>query len=160
MNTIPSTAYVEPLRKTIRVQATPQRAFEVFTAGMGRWWIPEHSINPSRSPQVAVVMEPRVGGRWHERNADGSECDWGRVLAWEPPHRVVLAWQISAQWTFDPALLTEVEVRFAAVGDGATEVTLEHRKLEAFGESAAAMRKVFESAGGWQTLLERFAAAM
>jgi uncharacterized protein YndB with AHSA1/START domain len=157
MNGTTTTAYVEPVRKTIRVQATPARAFEVFTAGMSRWWMSSHSISPTKTPIAAVVIEPRVGGRWYERGTDGSECDWGRVLAWEPPTRLVLAWQIDAQWRFDPALLTEVEVRFDAQASGATEVNLEHRRLERYGDAVAGVRAALASPGGWGGLLEQYA---
>jgi uncharacterized protein YndB with AHSA1/START domain len=157
MNALAAAAYVEPVRKTIDVQATPARAFEVFAAGMTRWWLPTHTINPTKSPIAQIVMEPRSGGRWYERGADGSECDWGRVLVWEPPTRLVLAWQIDAQWTFNPAVQTEVEVRFDAHAEGMTKVTLEHRHLERLGDAAAEMRAAFASPGGWSTLLERFA---
>jgi uncharacterized protein YndB with AHSA1/START domain len=159
MNGSTTTAYVEPVRKTIRVQATLARAFEIFTAGMSRWWMPTHSISPTKTPIAAVVIEPRVGGRWYERGTDGSECDWGRVLVWEPPTRLVLAWQIDAQWNFDPALLTEVEVRFDAQASGATEVNLEHRQLERYGDAVAGVRAALASPGGWSGLLERYATA-
>jgi len=157
MNAPTAHLYIEPVRKTIRVQAPAARAFEVFTAGMFRWWPATHSINPTKAPIAEIVMEPRTGGRWYERGADGSECDWGRVLQWEPPRRVVLAWQIDAAWKFDPALLTEVEIRFEAQGAGVTEVSLEHRKLEALGETAEGMRAMVDSASGWSELLERYA---
>src|SRR5262249_51193034 len=137
MNSTVTAPYVEPVVKTMRVRATPEHAFEVFTVRMGRWWMPTHSINPSGSPQADVVIEPRAGGRWYERGSDGSECDWGRVVDWQPPHRVLLAWQISAKWQHDPELYTEVEVRFQSVGGGETEVRLEHRLLENYGEAAA-----------------------
>jgi uncharacterized protein YndB with AHSA1/START domain len=143
-----------PVRKSIRVKAPPAKAFEVFTAGMGRWWIKTHSINAS--PLKDVIMEPRAGGRWFERGEDGSECPWGRVIAWEPPSRVLLAWQIGGDWKFDPDLVTEVEVRFTPEGDG-TRVDLEHRDIERFGDRADAVRAAFESAEGWGGLLERFA---
>ena len=159
MNAPTAPLYIEPVRKTIRVQAPAARAFEIFTAGMFRWWPATHSINPTKAPIAEIVMEPRSGGRWYERGADGSECDWGRVLLWEPPLRVVLAWQIDAAWKFDPALLTEVEIRFEAQGAGATEVRLEHRKLEALGETAAGTRAIIDSASGWSGLLERYATA-
>src|SRR4051812_44746439 len=94
-----------PVRKSIRVKASPEKAFEVFTAGMSRWWPGSHSIN--QSPLKSVTIEPRVGGRWFERGEDGSECEWGRVLAWEPPVQLVLAWQVDGQWRFDPNLVTE-----------------------------------------------------
>jgi uncharacterized protein YndB with AHSA1/START domain len=157
MNAPTAQLYIEPVRKTIRVQAPAARAFEVFTAGMFRWWPATHSINPTKAAIAEIVMEPRSGGRWYERGADGSECEWGRVLLWEPPRRVVLAWQIDAAWKFDPALLTEVEIRFKAQGSDATEVSLEHRKLEALGETAAGVRAIVDSASGWSGLLERYA---
>lgn len=90
---------VAPVRKSILVKAPAGRAFEVFARRMGSWWPKSHSIGTS--PQADVVIEPRAGGRWYERGADGSECDWGRVLAWEPPARLLLAWQLDATWTFD-----------------------------------------------------------
>ena len=160
MNSPLSSAYVEPVRKTLRVRATPGRAFHVFTEGMGKWWLPTHTINPAKSPIAAVVIEPRVGGRWYERGEDGSECDWGRVLAWEPPSRLLLAWQIDATWRFDPTLLTEVDIRFDACPGGEVEVNLEHRRLEAYGEAAAALRTALAAPGGWGGLLDRYVAAL
>jgi uncharacterized protein YndB with AHSA1/START domain len=146
-----------PVRKTLQVKAGQARAFEVFTTGMGRWWPPSHSIG--KSPQKDAVMEPRAGGRWFERGEDGTECDWGRVLVWEPPSRVVLAWQISAEWKFDPGLQTEVEVRFIAEGPKLTRVEFEHRNLERYGDKAEAVRKSISSDGGWPGLLAAYAAA-
>jgi uncharacterized protein YndB with AHSA1/START domain len=144
------------VRQSIVVQAPQERAFAVFTEGMGSWWpLDSHVIG--EKPVADAVMEPRAGGRWFERSQSGSECDWGRVLAWEPPHRVVLAWEISPDWRYDPDIHTEVEVRFHAEGDGRTRVELEHRGLESFGERAQEMRGVFDSDGGWRMLLGRFA---
>lgn len=145
-----------PVRKSVYVNADPTRAFEVFTAGFNRWWPRSHSIG--RSPMASAVIEPEVGGRWYERGEDGSECQWGEVLVWEPPTRLVLAWQINAQWTYDQDLVTEVEVRFTTDGAG-TRVDLEHRHLERFGEAADGVRAQFDSEGGWTGLLEKFAAA-
>jgi uncharacterized protein YndB with AHSA1/START domain len=139
------------------VDAAPQRAFELFTTTMGRWWPRTHSIN--KSPIADVVIEGRTGGRWYERGEDGSECSWGKVLAWEPPSRLVLAWQISGQWQYDPQLLTEVEVRFVPEGSSGTRVELEHRNLERYGEAAESVRDMFESPGGWSGVLESFAAS-
>jgi uncharacterized protein YndB with AHSA1/START domain len=150
------TGTIASVRKTIRVPAPPTRAFEIFTAGMSRWWIKAHSINKSKSPIKDVVMEGRVGGRWFERGADGSECQWGKVLAWEPPGRLLLGWQITEKWQFDPDFLTEVEVRFIADGKG-TLVELEHRNLDRFGAAVEEMSKAFDSPGGWIGLLENFA---
>jgi uncharacterized protein YndB with AHSA1/START domain len=144
-----------PVRRSIKVNAAPQKVFDVFTAGMGRWWRKDHSINP-KSPQQDVIVEPRVGGRWYERGEDGSECEWGRVLIWEPPSRVVLAWQINGYWQYDRNFETEVEVRFIPDGSG-TRVELEHRNLERFGEKAAEVRAAFDSPEGWGAGLEQFA---
>lgn len=149
------------VRRSVVVETSPERAFFVFTQGMTSWWpIDSHSIGDR--PMAEAVIEPRTGGRWYERADDGTECEWGRVLAWEPPGRVVLAWQISADWKADPEIHTEVEVRFTPEETGPvtrTRVDLEHRGLESFGERAEQMRAIFGSDGGWNGLLQRFAAA-
>lgn len=145
------TVSVAPVRKKVRVDVTPERAFEIFTAGMTRWWSKQYSINSS--PIRDIVIEPRANGRWFERGEDGSECQWGRVLAWQPPSRVVLAWQITPSFSYDPDLLTELDVRFIAEGGG-TRVELEHR-LDGYGAAAGEMFKIFD--GGWPGLLEGFA---
>jgi uncharacterized protein YndB with AHSA1/START domain len=151
-----STTILSPVRKQIRVNATPARAFDVFTAGMRRWWRADYSLNQSAIKDI--VIEHRAGGRWFERGEDGSECQWGKVLAWEPPSRLLLAWQITAEWQFDPDLLTELEVRFTAEGAG-TLVELEHR-LDGYGAAAARMREVFDGPEAWTSLLESFAKVM
>ena len=146
------------VRQSIVVQAPQERAFAVFTEGMSSWWpLDTHVIG--HKPVADAVMEPRAGGRWFERAENGSECEWGRVLAWEPPDRVVLAWEISPDWRYDPDIHTEVEVRFHAEDEGRTRVELEHRGLESFGERAEEMRGIFGSEGGWPGLLGRFAQA-
>jgi uncharacterized protein YndB with AHSA1/START domain len=144
-----------PVRKSIEVRAAPARAFRFFTARIGQWWPPSHSI--LGVPPQDVVIEPAVGGRWYERGRDGSECDWGRVLAWEPPHRLVLSWQIDGTWHYDPALVTEVEIRFIPAG-AATRVELEHRHLERFGDRAAATRDALDSPEGWEGIIRAYAA--
>lgn len=143
-----------PIRKSVYVAVSPARAFEVFTAGASRWWLKSHSISTTKSPIKDVVIEPRAGGRWFERGEDGSECPWGQVLAWEPPSRLLLGWQINAGFKYDPALMTEVEVRFTPEGSG-TLVELEHRHLERMGDRAPAMAEAFD--GGWAKLLASFA---
>ncbi|HVY18847.1 MAG TPA: SRPBCC family protein [Bauldia sp.] len=143
-----------PVRKSIHVRATPERAFRVFTAGMGRWWRPEHHIAPK--PFADVVMEPRTGGRWYERDAEGSECEWGKVLAWDPPQRVVLAWQLNSEWKYDAGFITELEINFTPE-DGGTRVVLEHRDLEKFGAKAAAVRASLDSIDGWNGALGFYA---
>ena len=150
-------ASAESLAVHKTVAASQAIAFDVFTARLASWWpMPSHHIGQAECTDVRI--EPRVGGRWYELGSDGSECDWGRVLAWEPPGRVVLAWQLSAQWAFDPSLHTEVEVRFVAVDAGHTRVDLEHRGLEAYGPEALAMRETFGSPNGWNGMLEHYAA--
>ena len=145
------------VKKSIHVAASPARAFEVFTKQMTSWWpLVSHKIGKVDAKEA--VVEPRVGGRWFERGVDGSECDWGKVLAWDPPSRLVLAWQISADWQFDAKLDTQVEVRFVADGAG-TRVELEHRLLENYGARAPEMKGIFDSAGGWTGLLGAFAKA-
>ena len=144
-----------PVRKSVTIAATPARAFEVFTAGFDRWWPRSHSIGDS--PLKTAVIEPRVGGRWYGLLENGSEAEWGDVLAWEPPHRVVLAWRIGSDWAYDADLLTEVEVTFRPEGER-TRVELEHRHLERMGEGAEGARTQFDSQGGWGALLQMFAA--
>ena len=143
---------IEAIRKTVWVDATAEDAFAVFTERIGRWW-PLMNYHIGRSAAETVIIEPHAGGRWYERGQDGSECQWGKVLVWEPPHRLVLAWQISAQWQFDPAVVTEIELRFVEEA-GCTRLDFEHRKLEALGAAAPVIRKGLN--GGWPTMLERF----
>lgn len=142
-----------PIRRSVEVKVPPARAFEIFTSGTSRWWLKTHTINATKSPIKDVVIEPRAGGRWFERGEDGSECDWGKVLAWEPPSRLLLAWQINADFKYDPSLLTEVEIRFTPAGSG-TLVELEHRLIERMGERAVGMHDAFTR--GWGLLLESF----
>jgi uncharacterized protein YndB with AHSA1/START domain len=149
---MPTVIEVAPVRKSIRVKATPERAFQAFTADMSRWWIKTHSIN--KSPIKDIVIEPRPGGRWFERGEDGSECDWGRVLSWEPPGRLLLACQLTPQWTFDPALITELELRFLPDGEG-TLIELEHR-LDGYGDAAEEMFKILDGPNAWAGLLQAF----
>jgi uncharacterized protein YndB with AHSA1/START domain len=144
-----------PVRKSIRVGAPRERAFEVFTAGIGRWWPKTHHIGAADLD--ALVIEPRQGGRWFERGVDGSECEVGKVLVWDPPARLVLAWQITPEWKYDPNLVTEVEVQFIAEAANATRVELEHRNLERMGDRADEMRQKIDSPEGWGGLLQLFA---
>jgi uncharacterized protein YndB with AHSA1/START domain len=140
------------IRKTITVAAPVDRAFEVFASRMGQWWHKEHSVAKGTT-QVDVVIEPRAGGRWYELGADGSEHPWGKVLAYDPPHRLVLAWQLNREFVYDPEFETTVEVTFEEQ-DGATLVTFEHRDLERMGADAV---ELFESMdGGWGMLLDLY----
>ena len=141
-----------PIRRTLRVKASREKAFDVFVAGMGGWWMKSHSL--LQSSQCDVVIEPREGGRWFEIGEDGSEQMWGKVLAWDAPERVMLAWQLNADWSYDPDFETTVEVRFTADGEH-TIVEFEHRDLERFGDRAEELRGGYESGmeGGWGELL-------
>jgi uncharacterized protein YndB with AHSA1/START domain len=145
-----------PIRKSVLVNAPRERAFEVFTAGIGRWWPKTHHIGAADLD--TLVIEPRQGGRWYERGTDGGECEIGKVLVWEPPARLVIAWQLTHDWKFDPNLITEVEVQFVAEGANSTRVELEHRNLERFGAQADAVRSIYDSPSGWPGLLQAFAA--
>jgi uncharacterized protein YndB with AHSA1/START domain len=143
-----------PVRKSIRVNATPDRAFDVFTSGIGRWWPKSHKIGQADLDRP--VIEPRAGGRWYELDVDGSECELGKVAVWEPPSRLILIWQLTPEFSFDPDLITEVEVTFTPDGDG-TVVDLEHRDLERMGDQAEAMAETVGGPGGWPALLQLFA---
>lgn len=150
------TTAADSVIKTVTVEAPRRRAFDVFTRGFADWW-PLEGHHIGEKDAETVVMEPRPGGRWFERAADGSECDWGHVIAFDPPERVLLAWQLNADFRYDPGLVTEVEVRFVEEGEGRTRVELEHRNLERFGERAEEVRSSIGSDGGWGSLLRMYA---
>lgn len=144
---------IAPIVKSVTVPLPPARAFDVFTRDIGRWWKP--GANIAKGDFTDIVFEPHAGGRWFERNAEGVETQWGIVLAFDPPHRLLLGWQLTAEFKFDPDFLTEVEVSFISQGDNETLVTLEHRHLERFGDSAP---KVAASVtDGWGTMVARYA---
>ena len=143
------------LRKTISVKAPPSHVFDVFVNRFDTWWPRTHHIG--KTPSFTTKLEPRQGGRWYEISEDGQECDWGRVLVWEPPNRLVLTWDITASWQYDPNVANEVEVLFHAEGDGQTRVELEHRKLENYGNDAMTMFGIFDSDDGWTSILRSLA---
>lgn len=139
------------VRKKIEVHAPREHTFQVFTERFDLWWPRSHHIG--KTDTFKAMLEPKLGGRWFEKGDDGSECDWGRVLAWEPPARLVLSWNINAQWQSDPSIANEVEVLFTQLGEHTTLVELEHRRLERYGDDALMMRNVFDSEGGWTGIL-------
>ncbi|HZR79561.1 MAG TPA: SRPBCC family protein [Candidatus Binatia bacterium] len=141
------------IRKQLTVEAPQERAFRVFTENMGAWWPKQHHIGAS--PLKACVIEPKPDGRWYEVGEDGSTCDWGKVIAWDPPRRLVLAWQLDAEFKYDPALVTEVEVSFTVLGPKRTRVDFEHRNLDRFGDAAERMQR--DLGGGWGQILESYA---
>jgi uncharacterized protein YndB with AHSA1/START domain len=156
--TKPDDVDLNRVRKVLRVQAPQAVAWRVFTEKMGSWW-PLASYKIGKANAVDAVVEPRVGGRWYERGDDGSTCDWGSVLVWEPPARLVLSWDITADWQYDPLLKTEIEVRFIADDEHSTRVELEHSRLDRYGARRDEMRHIFETGGDWGRLLAMFAAS-
>jgi uncharacterized protein YndB with AHSA1/START domain len=138
---------IQPVRRAVTVERPLEEAFRVFTEELASWWpVETHSI--AKEAVETVVMEGRVGGRLYERAGDGAECDWGRLLAWEPPHRVAFEWQITG-------VPTEVDVRFTPDGEH-TRVDLTHRGFERL-ENGAARRESYN--GGWVTVLGRYESA-
>ena len=146
------TIKLAPVQKTLVVKSDVERAFTAFTSRMGSWWPRSHST--ASSPLVDVIVEPRAGGRWYERGEDGSETEWGKVLQWEPPAKVVLAWQLDGSWKYNPACVTEVEINFTALGAQQTRVDLEHRHLERLGDNASAVRELLNS--GWGGIIDLY----
>ncbi|MDP9119895.1 MAG: SRPBCC family protein [Acidobacteriota bacterium] len=155
MNT---TIEVVPVRKSVTVKAGPERAFQVFTEGIDTWWPRAHHIG--KAPMKKVLLEGRAGGRCYTEQTDDTESDWGQVLVWEPPRRVVIAWQIGSQWQYEPdvAKSSEVEVRFTPEPGGGTRVDLEHRHFERLGGGGDGMRTAVDSPDGWSVSLQAFAA--
>jgi uncharacterized protein YndB with AHSA1/START domain len=145
------------VHSTIVVDAPIERAFSVFTEGIGTWFPPEYNL---LAVEIAErTFEPRAGGRIYDRGTDGSECSWGRVLEYEPPNRVLFSWDISPRWEIesDPEKTSEVDVRFIPEGDARTRVELEHRNLDRHGEGWEQTRASVASEGGWPGCLQRFA---
>jgi uncharacterized protein YndB with AHSA1/START domain len=142
------------------VDGTPERAFAAFTERMGDIKPKDHNL--LSAPIVETVFEPRVGGHIYDRAEDGSECRWARVLAFEPPHRVVFSWDIGPTWELeqDPGNASEVEVRFLADGSGRTRVELEHRHLDRHGPGWPAIHAGVDSDRGWPLYLQRLEAVL
>ncbi len=151
------TVPIAPVRKSVVVDATPDQAFEAFSARIDRWWPKTHGIGAA--PVRESVIEPYVGGRWYTRCEDGSDVTVGHVRAWEPGRRLVFSWEISADWKPDAraAFASEVQVTFTAQADGQTRVDLEHRDFERMdAPGGETMRNAVD--GGWPALLALFAA--
>jgi uncharacterized protein YndB with AHSA1/START domain len=146
-----------PVRRTITVAASQERAFQVFTEQFGTWWPKEYHIGEAE--MADFVLEPKVGGRWYEVGVDGKECDTGRVTAYQPPDRLTLAWHLDGDWQYDPdpAHASEVEVRFIAEGPERTRVELEHRGFDRHGDGAEGVWQSVSSPRGWTYCLELFA---
>jgi uncharacterized protein YndB with AHSA1/START domain len=149
---------IAPVNRSITVAVPIQRAWDVWTTGMSAWWPAENHIGSE--PFEDAVLEARVGGRWFERAADGTECDWGVVRLWEPPIRLIVTWQIDGEWRFDPdpGHASEIEVLFTPEGDDATRIDLEHRGFENIAAGAEQIAAAVGSANGWNGVLASFAA--
>jgi uncharacterized protein YndB with AHSA1/START domain len=147
------------VRREIVVEAPPEKTFRVFTERFDQIKPREH--NMLGVPIAESVFEPHAGGRVYDRGVDGSECQWGRVLAYEPPARIVFSWDIGPTWQVetDPARSSEVEMRFVAESDARTRVVLEHRHLDRHGDGWEGMAMGVGADDGWPLYLARFAAA-
>ncbi|MBK8020802.1 MAG: SRPBCC domain-containing protein [Chloroflexi bacterium] len=153
-------APIQPIAAIERVFSVPldnERAFALFTQQMMLWWPPEYTW--SNDVLVYIGMEPLVGGRCFERGPEGFEIDWGRVLVWEPPHRLILRWQISPHREPEPnpAKASEIEVRFSVNTESSTWVSFEHRHFEWHGGESEVYRNALDAPEGWTAILERYA---
>jgi uncharacterized protein YndB with AHSA1/START domain len=145
------------VRSSIVVGAPIERAFSVFTEDFASFKPPEHNM---LGVEIAeTVFEPRVGGSLYDRGVDGSECRWARVLAYDPPHRVLFSWDISPRWQLERDLekTSEWEVRFIAETPERTRVEIEHRRLDRHGEGWEGVREGVGGDQGWPLYLQRFA---
>jgi uncharacterized protein YndB with AHSA1/START domain len=148
---------IAPVRYELTVPISAEQAFTLFTEGFNSWWIGHHI---GKADLAEAVIEPRVDGRWYERGVDGTECDWGKVLEFEPPGRIVLTWQLNAEFEYDPDLdhASEIEVLFTEE-NGQTKVDFQHRHIERLGAGAEDLAKSVGAEDGWPKILELFAAA-
>ncbi|MGA9594652.1 MAG: SRPBCC family protein [Acidimicrobiia bacterium] len=140
----------------IAIEVPVPRAYQLFTQEFDRIKPREHNLLDVDIAET--VLEPWQGGRLYDRGVDGSICQWGRVLAVDPPHSIVLAWDISPQWQVqtDPARASEVEVQFLAAAEGTTRVVLEHRHLDRHGDGWEGMRQALAADDGWPIYAERY----
>jgi hypothetical protein len=143
------------IHKEIIVNASQEHAFKVFTEGFDSWW--PRVQHRGKPPLKEFMLEPHLGGRWYEIYIDGSECEWGRVLVWEPHSRFVLSWQLTEEYEFDPNLRTEVEVTFKLLDASKTRVVLKHKYLDRFGKNASEITKDKDT--GWSVIMPLYAAA-
>lgn len=143
------------MRASIVVGVPIDHAFRVFTAEMTSWWPADHHI--AQVPLAAAILEPRVGGRWYELGIDGSECEWGMVLAWDPPRHMAVSWHLDGDFRYDPDATrsSRIDVRFRTQPDGSTLVELEHSGLDRHGPTWRRLRD--SVSGGWIGLLRQFA---
>ncbi|WP_240771870.1 metalloregulator ArsR/SmtB family transcription factor [Nocardia sp. CS682] len=152
-------ASIPVISGTVTVDVPLEHAFKFFTESFGSWWPTVFHIG--QVDMADGVIEPREGGRWFEKGVDGSECDWGRVIAWDPPNKIVLTWQINGMFAFDadPDHASEIEIRFAPEGPDQTKVDVEHRNIERLVQGQGVYDGINQG-GGWQANLDAYAAAL
>jgi uncharacterized protein YndB with AHSA1/START domain len=145
------------VKKSLLVDCSREHAFRIFTERMGQWWPATHHVGDT--PFRDIIVEPHAGGRWYEIDVKERQGAWGHVLAWEPPHRVVLSWHLNTKFAFDPDLAraSEIHVRFVAEGPTRTRLEFEHRAIERHGEGYQALRDMLDN--GWVSVLAEFAKA-
>jgi uncharacterized protein YndB with AHSA1/START domain len=143
--------------KFVVVNVPIQHAFKVFTEKLDTWWPRTHHIG--KVEPFTAILEPREGGRWYERGADGSECEWGRVLVYSPPSRVVVSWHLDASYAYDPDpnKASRVEITFHDAGDDKTRVELVHAQLERHGADWEKLRDGVGGPGGWPAIMDKYA---
>lgn len=151
-----TTAPIPPITGTATVAVPVDEAFRLFTGSINSWW--PHQFHIGQAEVAEIVLEPHEDGRWYERGVDGTECDWGRVLIWEPPRRLVFTWQINGTWQFDPdpEHASEIDVRFTANGPALTTVAVEHSSFERL-VGGGTINDAIRGGGGWVLLLDCFA---
>ncbi|HTH53846.1 MAG TPA: SRPBCC family protein [Edaphobacter sp.] len=142
--------------KSVRVPVSAERAFSIFVEQMETWWPASHHIAPN--PFQTIVVEPRVGGRWYERDAQGNDCSWGFVRAWDPPCFITLSWHLQQDWSFNPDLshASDLDIRFTPESASSTLVELTHYNLERHGEDYVDLRDRLDGPGAWGFILEEF----
>jgi uncharacterized protein YndB with AHSA1/START domain len=145
------------VRASVVVNASIEHAFRVFTADMSSWWPKTHHI--ADAPMVATILEPRVGGRWYELGDDDSTCEWGIVLAWDPPRHVAVSWHLDGDFRLDhaPGHASRVDVWFRERAERETLVELEHSGLDHHGTGWQRLRDRVSAPGGWSSILAEFA---
>lgn len=150
------TSTIKPVQHQVTVPLPISRAFELFADGFGTWWPSDHHIGAEE--MATAVIEPRQGGRFYEIGESGAECDWGTVVAYDPPSQLVIAWQLNADWEFDPDITraSEVEVNFTEVDSNSTVVHLEHRNFDAQGARGLEVQEAVNGAQGWPGILQNY----
>jgi hypothetical protein len=148
------------IRHAMNVALDVRRAFELFTAEIGTWWPAKTGHHLGDLP-ATVVMDTGEGGRLYERDDESREFDWGRVRVWEPPGRVVLAWHLTPEWSFDPdpAKATEVEASFEGIDERRTLMSFEHRGFEVHGPAGRALHDSLGADDGWAEVLAEYGRA-